>query len=64
MHNFQKFSKLFQDLDTELEPFGRPQSALGHRDEDEENIKDKMGMDTFFGEQSNLFKGKSMPSLR
>lgn len=46
-----------------MDPFVRPKSAMGHRDEDESNVKDNLD-DKYFGEQSNLFKGKSMPSLR
>lgn len=55
----------FQDNDMDQsEPFNRPQSALGHRDDVvTEKANETMG-DNYFAEGSNLFKGKSMPSLR
>lgn len=48
----------------ESESFTRPQSALGHRDDNPTpKVNETMG-DNYFAEGSNLFKGKSMPSLR
>ncbi|XP_035712762.1 protein unc-80 homolog isoform X4 [Folsomia candida] len=58
----EKNLEKMEDLDNEMDPFVRPKSAMGHRDEDESNVKDNLD-DKYFGEQSNLFKGKSMPSL-
>ncbi|CAG7787075.1 unnamed protein product [Allacma fusca] len=45
----------------ESEQFPRPQSALDHMNELEKKVE-TMG-ESYFGGESNLFKGKSMPSL-
>ena len=60
----EKALEKLEDVENESEPFMRPLSALGHRD-DGSVKKDKiLGGDSVFGEQSSLYKGKSMPSLR